>query len=717
MSEVNVRFPGNIPTVDDRTALRRLVSANLQGDRLYIALGGRQRGDGLGGAYVWMGGDQGVDDDGATVKPNDLSPGQKGRFKFVGSMVATGNLNAADQAYLNGVLLQAFQAVDESEQSVALAQQAVQDAINVRNTFPNYFKGDTGAPGAAGNVATRAQLKTLNLNVGDVWEMVDGAKSGLFDIIAAPPAGTADPDEGLYIPLANGRWAKRRIVAMFYSAGWWGIGDGFVDTVASVPVYAGISGTLVIGQSRTFYYMANILPSGATIQLPPGVITVAGFVEWGRALAAGQLPRSVHVRGVKGETVIKGIGAARTGGNGFFHINGSNSDVAGCVFRDLRTTDGQISAAGIVFAGGVFPERQGDNGVKNIGFWDCEFYNMTAPSIVYGSDWSRTDPNGMQRTRGVRIYNNVIRNCDQEYQSLYGVEDVWYHDNDVECDWIGVAREFYGFRCGAKNVHIFNNRIIGPVGYPRDDARAFNIKSMIGPLTPPNTNILATSEIHIYNNDVQNWPLFTQIAGIVDRVYIHNNIAINSPLPTKTNQQATFIALDDNIDIGLVIVHDNVVQGYDAAYYVQFGFVRDFRFLRNNFKGAGNRPDTQPGTGVAAVFGSDIGFLQVIGNTFESPNTFGSVVRFTNTPATFFAQVYDNVGPESFYAVGDSRYPTMVGFSGGTAMGKVQTSPGGPLYDATTAPIPSQIPNGTNGLAAPGTWAALTRDPNPAVYP
>jgi hypothetical protein len=131
------------------------------------------------------------------------------------------------------------------------------------------------------------------------------------------------------------------------------------------------------------------------------------------------------------------------------------------------------------------------------------------------------------------------------------------------------------------------------------------------------------------------------------------------------------------------------------------------------------------------VNGADIGMLKAIGNTIEFLYARGSTFTFNNCPASMTAQVWGNTCPEHFYAANDSRRPTAVGFGGGSAAGRVQTSPSGPFWKCKDGNVfaeetendaarvnysPARVPDGTNGFAAVGTWAALIRDPNPAVY-
>ncbi len=530
----------------------------------------------------------------------------------------------------------------------------------------------------------------------------------------------ADPDEGLYVKATSvaasqGAWCRIIANALVYFASWWGIGDGHVDTVATMRADVGYpQGTINYSASATWQRMDELLPDGATIMLPAGTMTVAASVLFGiNGL------KSRHIRGVKGKTIMKAAGEARKLGQGMFKLRGSYSDVAGVTFMDLRTTDRIASATGIEFAGGIYPQRQ-NNPCVNIGYWDCTFINVSAPAIIYGSDWSRSDPNGMQRTRGVRVHDNVVRGCDYEYQSFYGVQDAWYFNNDVECDLLPNQpyREFYGFRIiGCRNVYVHSNRLVGPAGYPQNDARTVNIKSAIGPLTeadPPVLNRIATFNVHVYDNDIRNWPILADIAGYVDDVFIHNNKGINNPLPARADLRTCVINMQDNVDIGSVFVERNTLIGYDSLYYIGGGKVRDISFIANRLKCAAQVTSAQPSSGLTNVSGGDVGFFKAIDNVIEFPANRAVTFLFNNTPEGFFAQVWGNVGPERS---ADDNNSTMVGFGGGGAKGKVQTSPNGPLYDATTAPIPSQIPQGTNGFAAKGTWAALTRDPDPTTYP
>jgi hypothetical protein len=706
----NPRYGNIFAVADTFDEVRSIRAITVQAGASAIVNGGSSAHDGLGGLFVWDGLSIAADDDETFLAPADGQQGRwckiaVGRRGATGATGATGNVTPEATA----AKVAAQTSAGEAYASAVSAGNAYAGVQALAGALPTGVALPLQAP-------TRTALASYTAAFpGQAVELLEAGRAGKFTWMPGDRSAlvSADPDQGLYVAPAAapsgaaGVWA-RSIVGSTYYVAWWGVVDGFVDSEKLFNIPDGKGGTLQAYQSRTLTYISNLMPAAYTLHFGVGTYTVACMVEWGQKAAT--------LRGVKGGTRIHAVGRARTsgdnvGGGGMFHLNGSGSSVKGFIFEDLLTTHAQVSAAGVLIAGGIFTNRQG-NPVVDIEIAENEFLNMTAPSIVYGSDWSRTDANGQQRTKGVRIHDNIIRGCDYEYQSLYGAENVWYYNNDIECSFNGVSREFYGFRCGARNVHIFSNRIIGP-GYARGDARAFNLKSMIGPLTPPLTTILATSEVHIYNNDVQNWPTFADISGVVDRIFIHDNIAINSTLPTDNGLQATFANLQTGEDIGLVIVKNNTIQGYDALYYVEYGNHRELQFIRNEFRSAGNRIDSQPNAGFATVRGANIGIIKVVGNTIEFPAVGGSPISFSNTPAAFFAQVFGNVFPEHLWAEGDSRRVTAVGF-GGTPAGKVQTEPNGPLYDAAT--VVGRIPNGTNGFVANGTWAALTRDPNPMTY-
>lgn len=173
---------------------------------------------------------------------------------------------------------------------VAQAQAAAADALATRNSFPNYFQGDKGPPGAGGNVAVGvAQLKTgpaAAAAPGDAWHLSDGAASGMFIATAGAPPAT--DNEGTRIIVSGTKYYARAVAPdRVFDAGWWGaVGNGIADD--AVPIQRAVDRALEEGR--------------ATISLP-GFHKLGSNIALPQTSLIGNAGRSITFKG-RGQTPV-----------------------------------------------------------------------------------------------------------------------------------------------------------------------------------------------------------------------------------------------------------------------------------------------------------------------------------------------------------------------------------------------------------------------------
>ncbi|HEX8555636.1 MAG TPA: hypothetical protein VF695_13085, partial [Sphingomonas sp.] len=219
--------------------------------------------------------------------------------------------------------------------ATAKAAQSTTDAQTADTAKAAVLAATSGIPSNAVltmQAATRAILREFTgMAAGAQAYLGETGREGAFIWRVGDYAArvASDPDEGLYVKATAvaataGCW-ERVVGDLTYYAAWWGIIAGFVDTQITAPVDGGTQGMVNAPQSRTFYYMMNLLPSGATLVLPASPettpIKVAALVHCNQ--------KSIHIRAKKGGTWVSGIGVARNGGSGLFRLNGSHSSVKG----------------------------------------------------------------------------------------------------------------------------------------------------------------------------------------------------------------------------------------------------------------------------------------------------------------------------------------------------------------------------------------------------
>jgi hypothetical protein len=633
----------------------------------------------------------------ATDPANGVYEYVGGTVRFAQSFYA--RVASVVQPLVNEAKASAMLASQKATSATASAQTAAAVDQSVRD---NIAKIDTASALQLQAVSRQllAAIGPSQRSEGRQAYLGEAGRQGTFVWRAADQSAlvTADPDQGLYIAPASqpdgsaGCWA-RVVVGMIYRAEWWGITDGFIDSVQMMPTKVG-NGVIdpSYPQSRTFQYMLKLLPEGAFLFITGGTFTVAQLLE---------STKPIHIVGIEGKTRMTGTGLAKGQGAGIIRLNASNSTITGVEFFDMRNNFGTIPPPCIVVAGNADPARQ-NNPVSNIDISHCRFTNVSAGIIVYASDWQRSDA-GAQNTRNVSIHNCIWDGCDYEHTNLYGVDGWSFYRNTVRMDYLNINRDYYCFRMiGAANGVIEDNVFYGP-GYARSDMRCFNILDGAGPLGQGNGQPRKCANILIRNNDCYDFTLGIRTGDNSGKdIFVANNRFINRVLKSDTHRET--IAFYGNgytrPDAALVFL-GNYIRGYDALYYFEFGILTQLDVTKNEFAALGRFDQGKPSTGFARCNGMDISLARLNRNLVSGPQIDGPFFSFPNCSANLRAQVLRNDLPEMLYPVGDGRR------SPANGVGSVQTALNGSFFDMSSG----QVPAGDNAWAAPGTYAASQRVP------
>ncbi|HEX8554654.1 MAG TPA: hypothetical protein VF695_08100 [Sphingomonas sp.] len=593
-------------------------------------------------------------------------------------------------------------------------------ASSIVPLLQSWYKGDKGDPGATGNVAVGRGADAAGLKgakaavapVGDVWELSEDGRDGRFKMRAGVPP-LPDPDEGIYVVVNGTRYWERIVIlaglpgGATYSASWWGVAAGFVDSPLTITADYGVGGLGNLTTSRTLHRIMTLLPDVAKIIFPPSPksnpIKIAGLIRTGQK----------SISAVGHGTWFTGIGAARAEGAGMFHLLGRDMVWDGLNFCDFDTGVGHTPPPCIVVGGINFANQANDNGVANITIRNCIFEDIGAGVITYDSTWKRTAVDGYQRTKRVFVRNCLFKRCSFTYVSFYGVEDFAFEQNTVTCIYKQTGFTDYGCRViGSKDGQIAGNKLFGPgftgTSYGSGNGRAITVAeadtNIAGNLPTPCENIM------VQDNYANGWAQFVEAASRVDSLVIQQNQAINSKLPTDASApyQTSFVKVAGAADVGDVIARDNTVSGYDALYVVVYGTIRSWIWERNNFVSVGR--SSQPEAGLASLRGVDCSNIQIKHNRTAYPAT-SVAFSFPEAPATTYGEIWDNGCPEHLWPVGSGNRANARLIGGGAgAQGMFVTSPGG-----TPQPFVSDFiqDDGTNYRAADGAWIKQTRDPKP----
>jgi len=189
-------------------------------------------------------------------------------------------------------------------------------------------------------VSSRTEMKAYDVSAGYQFSLEEGGRSGLFVVKAGTPP--SDPQEGIYVVLANGNYAERINIDALSPEMFGAVGDGVTLDNAAMAAMFSFTESSQVNKNVVFRSGASYKIQGAFDILAEGI----------------------NIR-ASGATIIKSKSSS------YFNIQADNA----------------------VFSGGTFLQPQTDNknpsfgaiqvtGAKNVRIAGCRFVSLKSSSII-----------------------------------------------------------------------------------------------------------------------------------------------------------------------------------------------------------------------------------------------------------------------------------------------------------------------------------------------
>lgn len=200
-----INLPGypftQFPSLATVAALRAIPSSGLANGDNYVVDGAASEGDGGGGVFAWNDGSLAVDDGFFTVRPNDTTAGQAGRWILTGSSATSGIYSTVTAS--EAISPKDFINVYNSGGNVRVRRAIANDPAK----FANGFAPSGISNGVAGLVAfVGMNGATVSANASEVW--LSGTVPGGFTTTPPTasgsiiqPLGPAIVGAGIYFTL------------------------------------------------------------------------------------------------------------------------------------------------------------------------------------------------------------------------------------------------------------------------------------------------------------------------------------------------------------------------------------------------------------------------------------------------------------------------------------------------------------------------------------